>query len=272
MLCLSCSALFYHPSREAFPLTPEMRQITFKDIFFLSEDGVRLHGRLFFTKRPVQGTLIQFHGNSGNLGHHAPALAWVTQHGYNLLTFDYRGYGQSESSPSPEGIRLDAFAFLQQAKRIHHDHAPGGIFVLVGHSLGGAIALRAAQDFPDKQLIDLVVLDSAFASYQKVVFEKLSSSWITWPLSPLANLIVSDKTSANLSSFRHPLLIIHSENDPIVPFKCAKSIYHQVASKKKTFWKGKEVGHILAFYSPQRQERFLKFLRENRPVLDTFKR
>ena len=215
--------------------------------------------------RPVQGTLVQFHGNAGNLSHHAPALTWAIEHGYNLLTFDYRGFGQSESSPSPEGIRLDALAFLQQAKRLHHDYAPGGIFVLVGHSLGGAVALRAAQDFPDQQLVDLVILDSAFASYKRVVFEKLSLNWITWPLAPLAYLAVSDKTSANLESFRHPLLIIHSENDPVVPFKCAESISLQVASKHKTFWKGKEVGHTLAFDSPERQERLLKFLREKRP-------
>ena len=245
-----------------------MEQITFKDIFFKSQDGIRLHGRLFFTKSPVKGTLIQFHGNSGNLSLHAPALTWITQHGYNLLTFDYRGFGRSESSPSQEGIRLDAIAFLQQAKRIHHGHAPGGIFILVGHSLGGAVALRAAQDFSDQELIDLVILDSAFASYKNVVFEKLSSNWITWPLAPLAYLSVSDKTSANLKSFRHPLLIIHSENDPVVPFECAKSIYRQVASKSRTFWRGKEIGHILAFSSPQRQERLLKFLRKKRTVLD----
>ncbi len=264
ILFSSCTHLFYHPSKENFPLPPQMQPIPYKDIFFKSQDGVRLHGRLFLTQKLAKGTLVQFHGNAENLTSHFISLSWLIQHGYNLFTFDYRGYGQSESSPSPRGIRRDALAALQQAKQIHQSHAPQGKFIIIGQSLGGAVALRAIEDFPGDKHIDLVVLDSSFSSYQKIAFKKLTSHWLTWPLSPLAYILISDKTSANLQNFRQPLLVIHSENDPVVPFECGKSIYRQANSLQKTFWRGKEKGHIMGFYSQQRQKRFLKFLSSTR--------
>ena len=257
----SCSHLFYHPSKENFS-PPHIKKFSFKDIFFQSSDGVRLHGRIFFSSQPTKGTLVQLHGNSENLSSHSLALLWVTRHGYNLFTFDYRGYGQSMSTPSPEGIRLDALAFLEKAKHLHQRHSAQGKFIVVGQSLGGAIALRAIQDFKEQKLIDLVVLDSSFSSYQKIAFKKLASHWATWLFSPLAYLLVSDKISADLHHFKHPLLIIHSLNDPIVPFSCALSIYQKASSPQKTLWEGRERGHILAFSTPKRQQRFLQFLQE----------
>lgn len=254
----SCSRLFYHPGRTLFPPPPHIKHIPpFKDFFFEAQDGVRLHGRHFFAKKPLKGTLLQFHGNAENLTTHSWGLTWITQHGYNLLTFDYRGYGLSQSSPTPEGIRLDALAFLQKARQIHQ--GPGKTLIIVGQSLGGAVALKAIEDL-QIDLIDLLVLDSAFSSYREIVFEKLTAHWFTWPLGPLAYLFVSDKTSAHLERFKTPLLVIHSENDPVVPFQCAISLYQQAASSKKTFWKGKEVGHTLAFESLERRKRFLQFL------------
>ena len=232
----------------------------FEDIFFKSEDGVQLHGRLFLAQKPAKGTIIQFHDHSKNLTAHYLNLAWLTTHGHNLFIFDYRGYGQSEWYPSPEGIRLDALSALHGAVQIHQIHSPKGTLIVVGQALGGAVALKAVEDFPDNHLIDLVVLDSAFASYQKLAFKKWSSHWLTWALSPLAYVLVSDAVSANLRLFKHPLLVIHSENDPVIPFACGKSIYDQVASPRKFFWKGQEVEHLAGFSSRERQKHFIEFL------------
>ena len=258
---LGCTGLFYYPEKQEFPLPWALRSIEFTDVFFKAQDNIRLHGRLFVTdKTPVKGTIVHYHGNSGNLTGHLIALAWVLEHGYNLFVFDYRGYGRSESSAHPEGIRLDGLAALQEARKIHRTRSPDGALIVIGQSLGGAVGLRAVLDFDDSEMIDLVVVDSGFNSYRETAFRKLASSWVTWAFSPLAYLLISDKTSASLELFTRPLLVIHSENDPVVPFECGKSIFVQVASSKKFFWKGKEFGHIMGFYSPERQKRFLEFL------------
>ncbi|MCY4643311.1 MAG: alpha/beta hydrolase [Bacteriovoracales bacterium] len=263
LFCTSCSQYFYHPSKEIFPLPLGTEWPSYRDILFKAKDGVRLHGRLFLSRRKkAKGIILQFHGNAQNLTAHSLALTWVVRHGFHLLAFDYRGYGRSQSFPNPEGIRLDGLAFLQKAREIHLDLAPQGKFIVIGQSLGGAVALRAVQDFAEKDEIDLVVLDSAFASYQGIAFKKLSSHWMTWVISPLAYILVSDKTAADLNRFHHPILVIHSENDPVVPFECSQEIYRQVMSTNKTFWRNKEVGHILAFSSRDRQKRLMKFFSE----------
>ena len=258
-LYFSCSSLFYYPSRHIYPVPPNIQPYS-QDFFFKSKDSVLLHGRFFSSGKNTRGTLLQFHGNSENLTTHSLGVTWILRYGYNLFTFDYRGYGQSNGTPSPEGIRQDALSALEKAQEFHQQHTPQGQFILLGQSLGGAIAMRAAQDFPTKNLIKLMILDSSFHSYQEIAFKKLASHWSTWLLSPLAYVLVSDKTSTELRSFQLPILIIHSKNDPVVPFSCSHSIYAGVSSSKKTFWVGQEEGHTLAFFSQNRQKRFVEFL------------
>ena len=260
IFCLGCSGFFYYPSKEEYPLPPQLKSLSYSDIFFASSDGVRLHGRLFTAKVPIRGTVIQFHGNAENLTSHFLSLQWLTEHGYNLFAFDYRGYGQSDSSPSLEGIRLDAISALNKAVELHRIHSPKGKLIVIGQSLGGAIALRGILDFAKNNLINLVVMESSFASYQRIAFKKMTSNWFTWPLSPLAYILVSDQTAANLPDFQHPLLVIHSKNDPSVPFQCGEFIYNHVSSSQKFFWKGEEHGHILGLYSQKRRKQFLKLL------------
>ena len=260
IFCCGCNSLFYYPSKEIYPLPPKLRPPSFSNISLMASDGVSLHGRVFLARKPIKGVIVQFHGNAENLTSHSMILLWVLEHGYHLFSFDYRGYGQSESSPSPEGIRLDATAALRKAVEIHSTHSPQGKLIVIGQSLGGTIALRGVLDFPKKDLIDLVVVDSSFASYKRVAFNKMASNWFSWPFSPLAYLLISDKTAADLTEFRHPLLVIHSKNDPTVPFECSEFIYNNVLSTKKLFWKGEEQGHILGLHSLRRRKRFLKLL------------
>ena len=259
-LAASCSQMFYHPERKDLSHNFLSPPPAFKDIYFISNDGVRLHGRLFLAQGPSKGTLVQFHGNGENLTAHYRSLIWAIEHGYHLFTFDYRGYGQSASQPTPQGVLGDGLSALREARKIHLAHASKGKFIVVGQSLGGAVALRAVNDFSHRDLIDLIVVDSAFYSYQKIAFKKLSSHWLTWAFSPLAYVLISDKTSADMQNLRHPLLVIHSQNDPVVPFACGYAIYQQAASAQKTFWPGQQQGHIHGFASKQQQQRFLKFL------------
>ena len=44
-------------------------------------------------------------GNGGNLAYHLGATAWLPEQGYQVLMFDYRGYGLSAGSPTlPAGV------------------------------------------------------------------------------------------------------------------------------------------------------------------------
>jgi len=57
------SFFIFFPSK-LFDLTPEALRLEYKDVYFTTEDGKRLHGWWF----PVEGdnpAVIHFHGNAG---------------------------------------------------------------------------------------------------------------------------------------------------------------------------------------------------------------
>src|SRR5574341_868653 len=107
-----CDGLFYHPSRNAF-LDPASIGFPFQDVGFNSLDGTRLHGWFFAPKdgpERAKATVIHFHGNAENISTHFQAVAWLAREGFNVFVFDYRGYGQSDGKPNPEGIEEDEVA------------------------------------------------------------------------------------------------------------------------------------------------------------------
>lgn len=256
--------LFYHPDSVELPLPPELQGTAVQEIFFHTTDGVRLHARFYLSPQPAKGTLVQFHGNAGNLSGHIVSLAWLSAHGYNLFTFDYRGYGRSQSvAPSPAGLYHDALAALREVERLHRAYAARGVLVVIGQSLGGVVALKALEDFPATLPIDLLVLDSTFASYREVAFRSMVAQFPGVLLSPLAYLLVSDAYAADLRRSRYPLLVMHSKKDQTVPFSCGQRIYEEAASAQKDFWVSDAPLHILL--DPTRKEikrRFLQRLTE----------
>ena len=258
----ACSSFFYYPDRTLiFP--PSKIGLKEKEIAFKSSDGTQLYGWFFksLTHGKPKGTIIQFHGNGENMSSHYLSLIWLTKVGYQLFVFDYRGYGKSEGVPSQEGTYLDGLAALDQAWKLHQEKSPKGKFVVYGQSLGGAVAMRSVQDFKQKDKVDLLVMDSTFVSYQRIARRKMQSSWATWLFSPLAWLLVSDSYAAEdaLEENKIPLLVIHDDKDPAVPYQCGLDIYEGAHSKKE-FWKTSTGKHIAIFESKKEQERFEKYL------------
>lgn len=245
----SCSHLFYHPSDKHF-VDPMNFKLNYQDVFFKSKDGVNLHGWFFPSKsNNPKGTVIQFHGNAQNISTHFFSLIWLIDHGYNLFTFDYRGYGKSEGKPNQEGIYLDALAALEKGKELHDKNGKGK-FIVYGQSLGGAVSLRAIPDFKNSNEISLIVMDSAFASYKDIAFEKLKNVWFLWPVSPLAFVLVSDKYAADdvYEKLTRPTLVIVGMEDDVIPPKFGKNIYKGVKSKDKWLWKLPHGKHIDAYH------------------------
>ncbi len=264
MTLASCSHLFFYPdSRTHYPALRSQNPP--QVIRFASLDGTTLDS-WFFQNDPALGTVVQFHGNAQNISSHFLSLVWLREEGFNFFTFDYRGYGQSEGRPDIPGVTEDGVAALIQGLELHQKHSPDGLFVVIGQSLGGAIALRALELRPDlAQQVDLIVMDSSFASYQEVAASALRSTWVTWLFSPLAYILISDRHSEKnfLENTTTPILVIHDRNDPVVSFKLGEQIYSR-AKNPIGLWAPEDGQHIGAFIdstSPFR-EKLLDLLNE----------
>ncbi len=215
-------------------------------------------------KLPSKGTIVFFHGNAENLSSHFLNLAWITHEGYNLFIFDYRGYGASEGSVNQKGIYEDSFAALEKGHDLHLKTSPQGKFIVYGQSLGGIVSLRALADWQYTNKVNLIVQDSTFTSYQDIAFDKLKGFWLTFLISPLAYVLVSDEFASDkiISKIKNPLLVISGEKDFVVPFKFSQELYKNSKSERKWFWEIKDGRHsdVFAFNEFKYRKQFLLFL------------
>ena len=159
---------FYHPMplRAATPANAE-------DVYFMTEDGFRLHGWFIKGKSIAPGergpVVLHTHGNAGSVGGHSESTAFLAAGGVSVLTFDYRSFGRSQKSGMPlerDSLAKDTFAAYRYLLT-RSDVDPDRIGV-IGISLGGAFASALAAEMPQIRACCMV---SAFSSWQEVAFD-----------------------------------------------------------------------------------------------------
>lgn len=213
--------------------TPAAVGLEFDDLQLTTADGVRLHAWYVRTKQP-RGVVLFCHGNAGNISHRLDSLAQFARLGYDTLIFDYRGYGRSEGSPGEAGTYLDgeaAWDYLVRDRGV----APADV-VLFGESLGAAIAARLASHGEPRALVML----SAFTSIPELGQE-------LYPILPVKRLArIRYPTLEYAQAARAPVLVAHSRDDEIVPFRHGERLYAAAAAPKRFL--AMRGGHNEAFF------------------------
>src|SRR5690349_8984706 len=131
-----------------------------EDVWFDSADGTRLHGWYFNAQSsPVAATIIYFHGNGGNVTN----VGWwgqsLARRGFNVLLFDYRGYGLSGGTATNEAdLYDDGEAALSYV--VNEKHARPNQIGLYGQSLGTTVAT----DVATRCGCGALILESGFSS------------------------------------------------------------------------------------------------------------
>jgi len=262
LLALSgCSSLLFYPEH-GLPFTPERAKLEYRDVTLTTADGLKLHGWWLPVKPgvAVKGTVLHLHGNGGNLAWHLGGSWWLPEQGYQVLMIDYRGYGLSEGEPSLPAIYQDidaAFKWLDQSPEVR-----GKPLVVLGQSLGGALAVHYLVEHPQRQQqLKALVLDGVPASYREVGRFALSTSWLTWPFQVPLSWLVPDGDSAIGSVAQLtgvPKLIYHSLDDPIVPLSNGIRLY-QAAPPPRVLQLTRG-GHVQTFADPTWRTVMLRYL------------
>ena len=120
-----------------------------EEVWLEAGDGVRIHAWWTPAREgparedaPSRGTVLYAHGNAETMATRAWIADRLRRRGFDVLMFDYRGYGLSEGRASEEGLARDARAAWRHVVE-ERGVAPHRI-VLMGHSLGSAVATRLA--------------------------------------------------------------------------------------------------------------------------------
>lgn len=199
-------------------LRPEQLGIDAEDVWLAAEDGVRLHAFHVRAPAPVSRAVLLLHGNAGNASHRLPLAAEYARLDADVLLLDYRGYGLSSGQPSERGVYADARAAL--AHLASRGFAESRV-VVIGQSLGGAIAVDLAQQ---RQLAG-VVLESTFSSLADVARSAIG---------PAALLLRGRFDSvAKIARLRAPLLSLHGERDEIIPLDLGRALYEAAPQPKR---------------------------------------
>lgn len=178
----------------------------------------------------------------------------LTSNGIAVLRFDFSGLGQSEGEFADSNFSANLSDIAQAAKwlAVHHQ-SPS---LLVGHSLGGAAALFAAQRIESVQAVATVGAPSE-PNHVKHLFgkdlEKLESEGVAEvdiggrPFK-LKQQFVKDlevhSLRASLQAMRKAVLLLHSPQDTIVGIHNAAELY-QSAHHPKSFVSLDGADHLL---------------------------
>lgn len=192
------------------------------DVWFRAGDGTELHG-WWVPHRRARGTLLYCHGNTGSLAQQIGVLVHLRRLQVNLFAFDYRGYGRSSGRPSEEGLYLDVRAAF--ARLVEELGQPAGSIILVGHSLGGAVAIDGALDLPAAGL----VVQSSFTDLKQ-------AAKAAFPSGPLPLLTKRRFTSIDkVARITLPKLFIHGRRDETVPFGLGRALFEAAAEPKELY-------------------------------------
>lgn len=201
-------------------LSEEPTVLPIEDVYFSTEDGVRLHGWWVPHPRP-RATWIYFHGSAGHLGHQSSMLELLYSLGVHIFAFDYRGYGRSEGAPSEAGLRRDARAAWRHV--VEERGQDPERLLLHGQSLGGAVAVDAALRHDAAGL----VIQSSFLDVRSMAAVRHPQiSWIA------RNQFESIEKVERLEM---PKLFVHGTADETVPVDHGRSLYERAAPPKTLF-------------------------------------
>lgn len=192
--------------------TPETIGLQYEDVYLVTDDETKIHG--WYVPHPdAKATLLFFHGNAGNISHRLDSVSIFRGLGLSVFIIDYRGYGRSGGRPSEQGTYKDAQAawnYLVDERRLRPDE-----IIVFGRSLGGGVAAGLAARVSPAA----VILESTFTSIKELgkhYYPYLPVSWIARVRYPV---------DEDISSFNCPVLVIHSEQDDVVPFRHGQRLF-----------------------------------------------
>jgi len=219
----------YFPQKEIVR-TPADVGLPFEDLSLSTSDGVAING--WFIPFPgARTTLLWFHGNGGNISSTVGRLRqYHNALKANILVIDYREYGRSSGEVSEEGTYQDALAAYDYLLT-RSDVDPTRI-IAFGYSLGSAVAVELSLQRKTQGLI----LEAPFTSIQEMA--SLVVPWI--PVGPL--ITTRYDTLSKIGRLKIPLLIIHGDQDEVVPFAQGRKVF-EAANEPKTFFPIPGAGH-----------------------------
>ena len=173
----------------------------------------------------AKGTVLYSHGNGENIRNSQKYVSQFIAHGYNILIWDYRGYGLSRGEfGSQESMLADAESVYQwlSAKTGSKD------IVFYGQSLGSGFAVYLAQKHPGHK----VLLEAAYDNLTSVAQDH-------YPMFPATLILKYPMPSVEwVKGISTTIYMIHGSNDQVIPPRHPKALAKEAPSASLTMVQG----------------------------------
>jgi pimeloyl-ACP methyl ester carboxylesterase len=217
-----------HPRRRPVPAAPALAH---RD-FAAEADGATIRGWVFPARTPARaGTVVYLHGVGDNRGSGVWLAERLVPLGFDVVTYDGRAHGESTGDACTYGFHekkdlsrvLDALG-IERA-------------ILVGVSLGAAVALQAAAEDPR---VEGVVSASAFSSLEELARALVPRAATERQVREAFALAeregrfrVTDVSPAAAAARIHvPVLVVYGTDDALTGAAHSRRVYAALAGPK----------------------------------------
>lgn len=212
----------FHP-RPEWNASPSMGES--EDLLIPVEKDVVIGARFHLSGGSVPNILF-FHGNGEIVADYDDIGHLYKRMDINFLPVDYRGYGRSTGSPTITSMMRDCHVIFDFVRKWLLEHGCNGPFIVMGRSLGSASALELSSHYTDQ--IDGLIIESGFANVEPL-FELLGIHMERMGIREEKGLSNIDK----IRTFTKSTLIIHAENDHIIPYADGQALYDASTAEDK---------------------------------------
>lgn len=212
-LGLTMSGLFFSDQLIFMP-----QHSTYRDspgILKLRSTRGNLISATYLVNPAARYTLLVSHGNAEDLGNVQEWLNGLRDSGFNVLAYDYQGYGTSQGRPSEKGSYDDeeaAYEYLRATLK-----TPAERIIVLGRSVGTGPATHLAA----RQPVAGLILQSPFLSAFRVVTRV--------PILPFDKF----PNYKEIRQVRCPLLIIHGTDDRVIGFWHGQQLFSLANQPKR---------------------------------------
>jgi hypothetical protein len=188
-------------------------------------EGISI-GCRFYPSHKDSPNILFFHGNGEIASDYDYVAPLYQRRGINLFVADYRGYGQSDGSPSCSAMIRDARHLFQGFVTFLSGGGFGGDLFVMGRSLGSAPAIEVAHRH--QKFLKGLIVESGFASQRK----QLARLRVAHLFKDIKS-VVGFGNDVKIAEVQIPTLIIHGEDDEIIPVAEGRALYARSGASQK---------------------------------------
>jgi hypothetical protein len=169
--------------------------------------------------------ILFFHGNGEVVSDYDEISPLYHQKKINLVIADYRGYGASTGTPTLTDLAQDAHTVFKEVREeLSRRNLRKDLWVM-GRSLGSISALELA--YHHQEEIKGLIIESGFPSVVRIMFH------LGIPAQGMGLEKIDQGCLERIKKIFLPTLIIHGEQDSLVPLENAKDIYQHLGAREK---------------------------------------